>query len=631
MFDAVRNNKKIVQIFLALITLPFAFWGVDSYVRNADSDNAVAKVGGTKITAQQFQQELRESAERFRGKLGPAFDPKMMDTPEVRNGVLNEMVDRRLLMLEAQKSRLVASNDALRRAILAIPSFSENGKFSQEKYESLLKMQGMTPQGFEAQLRQDITLQQVAGTVGRTSFSAPALTARTLALQTEKREVLEARLTPELYLAQVKLEDGAVRKHYESNPKLFEIPEQARAEFVILSQDAIATQITPAEAEVRKWYDEHKDRYQVPEERRASHILVKLEGKDKGKAKAKAEELLKEVQKNPAAFADLAKKNSDDPGSADKGGDLGFFGRGAMVKPFEDAAFKLKEGEVSGVVESDFGFHIIKLANIRAAKEKSFAEVRGEIESELKRGGAARKFAEAAETFTNTVYEQADSLKPAADKFKLAIQQSPWIGRKPNPALGPLGNEKLLKALFSDDSVKSKRNTEAVEIAPNTLVAARIVEYKAAALQPFETVQAGIETMLKRQKAQEMAVKDGQDRLAALKKGGDEKVSWSPARTVSRNDAKPALPEAALTAVFKTDAGKLPAFTGVELPGGGYGLYKLTKVDSEAKVDDDTRKGTQAQLERITAQQEVQSYLAALRARHKVEINKAAVEAARDR
>ena len=281
-------------------------------------------------------------------------------------------------------------------------------------------------------------------------------------------------------------------------------------------------QLAVTDAEIKAWYDGHKERYQQAEERRASHILVASEKLGKDKAKAKAEGLLKDVVNNPALFAELAKKNSDDPGSAEKGGDLGFFGRGMMVKSFEDAAYKLKDGEISGVVESDFGFHIIKLTGIHAAKEKPLAEVRGEIEAELKKAGASRKFAEAAESFSNTVYEQADSLKPVADKFKLTVKQSGWIGRQANPANGPLANEKLMAALFSEDSVKNKRNSEAVEIAPNTLVAARIVEYKAASLQPIDGVKASIETMLRRKEAQALALKDGEARLEVLKKGEDK-------------------------------------------------------------------------------------------------------------
>ncbi|MDP3439492.1 MAG: peptidylprolyl isomerase, partial [Azonexus sp.] len=318
------------------------------------------------------------------------------------------------------------------------------------------------------------------------------------------------------------------------------------------------------------------------------------------------------------------KKNSDDPGSAENGGDLGYFGRGMMVKPFEEAALALKEGEISGIVESDFGFHIIKLTGIHAAKEKPLVEVKGEIEAELKKAAGSRKFAEAAEAFSNTVYEQADSLQPVADKFKLTVKQSEWLGRQVLPANGPLANEKLMAALFSDDSIKNKRNTEAVEIASNTLVAARILEYKPASLQPFDGLKANIETMLKRQEAQALAKKEGESRLEAVKKGED-KLLWGAAKNASRMDSRLISPQAVAT-VFKMDSAKLPSYAGIELPGVGYALFKLSKVEAGDKLDDARQQAMLTQLGNLMAQEEMRLYLDSLRSRYKVEINAAALE-----
>lgn len=630
MFDAVRNNKRIVQIFLALITLPFAFFGVESYMRSAASGGDVATIGDLKISQQQFQQTLREQQDRLRNQLGGQFDPKMMESLEVRKAILDDLINQRLLMLEAGKKRLYAGDDAVRRAIGAIDAFKVDGKFSSERYEAALRAQGMSPAGFEAQLRQDLTLQQLAGAVAQSGVVAHTVGDRLLAQQTEKREVAEYRLNLDAYLDKVKLADDAAKKFYDENGQQFETPEQARAEYVVLSMDALGAQLAVGDAEIKAWYDGHKDRFQQPEERRASHILVASEKLGKDKAKARAQELLAEVRKNPAAFADIARRNSDDPGSAAKGGDLGFFGRGMMVKPFEDKTFGLKDGEISDVVESDFGFHIIKLTGIHAAKEKPLAEVRAEIEAELKKTGAARKFAEAAEAFSNMVYEQSDSLKPVADKFKLEVKTSNWLGRQANPAAGPLGNEKLLAALFSDDSVKNRRNTEAVEVAANTLVAARLADYKPKALMPFDGMKANIETMLKRKEAVALARKDGEARLEALKKGED-KLAWGAAKTVSRLDATKALPPQAAQAVFRMDTGKLPAYAGVELPGSGYALYKLAKVSAGEPLDPARRQVMLQQLSRLAAQEEVELYLAALRARYKVAINESALLESRDR
>lgn len=621
MFDAVRNSKRLVQIFLALITLPFAFFGVESYVRNAGNDNHVAKIGEVTITQQQFQQALGDQQERLRASMGKV-DPALLNNPEARKAILNDLVNQRLLLIEASKNRMLVSDDALRQIIAA--AFQVDGKFSQEKYNATVASMGLDAQRFEAKVRQDMTLQQLAGALGQSGLVSRTVTDRVLALQMERREVMEYRLTPEAFLDKVKLPEGAAQKFYEEKSSRFELPEQARAEYVVLSMEGLLAQLTVSEAEVKAWYDGHQEQFKQPEERRASHILISADKSDKTKARVRAEELLKELSKLPASFAELAKKNSQDPGSAAKGGDLGFFGRGMMVKPFEEVAFKLKEGEISELVESDFGFHIIKVTGIHAAKQKSFAEVKAEIESELKKTTATRKFAEAAETFSNIVYEQSDSLKPVAEKFKLTVKQSEWLGRKPVAVNGPLGNEKLLAALFSEDVVKNKRNTEAVEIAQNTLVAARIYDYKPATRQPFDTVKPAIENLLKRQEALLLAVKDGEARLDALKKGED-KLSWGAVKNVSRLDPR-LIPQAAVAPVFKLEAGKLPAYAGVELPDTGYALFKLMKVDAGDKLDDARRQGMLRQLSSLANQEEIQVYLAALRSRYKVEINPAALE-----
>ena len=625
MFDAVRNNKKIVQVFLVLIALPFAFFGVESF-RDGGAGVDVAKVGEVKISQQEFQQAVREQQDRLRGQLGE-LDPKVLDNPEFRQAILDDLIDQRLLFQEARKRHLFASDDAVRQAIMAVEAFQDNGQFSQQRYEALLSAQGMSPAGFEAQVRQDLALQQLAGTIGRSGIVSQRVTDKVLALQSEARHVQEFVLPVENYVGKVKLEDGAAKKFYDENTEQFRTPDQAKVEYVVLTPESLAVEVS--EAEIKAWYDGHKERYQQPEERRASHILIAAEKLGKDKARQKAEEVLREVQAKPAAFAELARKHSDDPGSASQGGDLGFFGRGMMVKPFEDATFALRDGEVSGIVESDFGFHIIKLTGQHVAREKPLAEVRGEIERELKSSAVARKFAEAAESFSNMVYEQSDSLQPVAEQFKLKIQRSDWIGREANPAAGVLGNAKLLAAVFSDDTIQNKRNTEAVEVAQNTLVAARIAEYQPASVQPLAGLQATIEKLLVNQEAQKLARADGEARLAALQSGTD-KLAWGADKVVSRMDAR-LLPPQAAPLVFRMDKSKLPGYAGVDLPGKGYALYRLSKVTPGAALDTARRQGLQGQLRSLAAQQEVAMYLSALRARYKVDVNEKALASSSER
>ena len=630
MFDAVRNNKRIVQIFLGLIALPFAFWGVDSYVRSSGAGSDLASVGDTKITIQQFEQALRDRQDQMRQSMGDSFKPELMNTPEIRLGVLNSLIDQRLLLLEAGKNRLVTSDDALRDFLSSVPSLQEDGKFSMSRYETVLRAQGMSQPQFEARVRQDLTLQQLVGTVGSSAFVSLTQAEAMLRLQSEERQFSEFKISSGQFANKVKIDESAIQKFYDENKNRFEVPERVKAEYVVLSLDALLTQVKVSDAEVKTWYDGHQDRYQEPEERRASHVLISSDGDaGKEKAKAKAEEVLKDIQKNPSRFAELAKQHSQDPGSAQKGGDLGYFGRGMMVKPFEDAVFQQKEGEISGLVESDFGYHIIKVTGIKAAKLRPLADVRSDIEGELRRQAATRKFAEAAESFNNMVYEQSDSLQPVVEKFNLKVQQSGWLPKNADPrmlaALGPLGNEKVAKALFSDDVIKNKRNTEAIEVAPNTLLAARVTEHVPASVQTFDSVKGDIGEYLKDQEAQAQAKASGEARLAELNQGED-KLSWSASRSASRLQARQLqLPPAALQAIFKADVQKLPAYVGVSA-GDAYSLYKITKVIQPETVNENQLKALRTEYASIVAQEDLSAYLSSLRSRYKIDINKVALE-----
>jgi peptidyl-prolyl cis-trans isomerase D len=630
MLDFVRNNKRITQGFLALITLPFAFWGVDSYVRNADVGAGVATVGGSKITRQELQGALREQQDRMRAQMGGNADPALFETPQIRRAVLDSLVTQRLLAEQTQKARLVVGNEQLIQFIAGVPSLQENGKFSKERYEALVAAQGISKEMFEARLRQDMAMQQLMLPVIEAGITGQVAAARWLVTQLEQREIGEARLMPDSYAGQVKLADDAVQKYYEANRKQFELPEQVRAEFLTFSRDALIAQAVVSDEEVKAAYQSRADRYKEGETRRASHILIRAakeapEAEAKA-AKAKADELLAQVSKAPADFAKLAKQNSQDPGSAQKGGDLDWFGRGAMVKVFEDTAFALKEGQVSDVVRSDFGFHIIRLTGVRAERSKPFEEVKADLLAELKREAGMKKYAEAAEAFGNTVYEQADSLKPAAEKWKLEIRQTKWLARG-GKLPSPFDNPKLAAAMFSDDGLKNRRNSEAVEVAPGALVSARVLEHKPAALLPLEVVKGDIEKLLVREEAFKLATKDGEDKLSRLAKGEVVALNWSSARSVSRTAAQ-GLPADSLRAVFKADTGKLPAYAGVAVPGNGYALYRISSVKGVGEVgkDDQLGRALTQQYARLVAEEEFSAWMSTLKEKYPVEINKTVLE-----
>ena len=295
----------------------------------------------------------------------------------------------------------------------------------------------------------------------------------------------------------------------------------------------------------------------VPEQRRSSHILLAT--------KEEAEKIAAEARKNPQGFADLAKKHSQDTGSAANGGDLGMNPRGTLAsKALEDAIFKLKPNEIGDVVQSEFGFHVVRVTAIQPGKVRSLEDARKELAAEIVKQKGAKKFAEAAEGFNNMVYEQSDSLKPAAERYKLKIASTGWFSRQAPGEIGPLAHPKLLAALFSPDSTKQRRNTDAVEVAPGVLVAARVLEYQPEALRPFAEVKADVERRLARREAAALARKDGEAKLAELAQGRRRRAVMGAPQRRYRGRSRRACPQAALRKVMAADAAKLPAYAGIE-------------------------------------------------------------------
>jgi peptidyl-prolyl cis-trans isomerase D len=627
MFEFIRTHQRLMQFLLLLFIFPsFAFFGLESYTRFHEGDNTVAKVAGKAITQQEVDAAQREQMERFRQMFGPQFDPKMLDTPEAKQNVLEGLIAERVIAAEVENKRLTVSDQALQQNIQSTPGLTTaDGKFDYERYKSLLAAQRMSELSYEARLRRDLALQQVSAAVQGSAF-APATVANRLSdLNDQEREVQELLFKTADFVAQVKVTDEMLKAYYEKNGRQFEVPEQVKAEYLVLNSDAVASQINVSDADIKSYYEQNSKRYVEEEQRRASHILITADknasAQVKAAAKDKAEKLLAQLRKNPGDFAKLAKENSQDPGSAERGGDLDFFGKGMMVKPFEDAAYKLKQGEISDLVESEFGYHIIQVTGIKPEKVKSLEQVKGEIAAEIKKQLAAKKFAEMAEQFSNTVYEQADSLKPAAEKLNLKIETAEGLTRTPNPnaAKAPFNQAKFLAALFSDEAVKNKRNTEAVEVAPNTLIAGRVLEYKPVTRRPLEEVLPTVRERVVQAEAAALAKKAGEARLAQLKSGADAS-GFSTPKSVSRVKA-PAIDAAAMPAVMKADSTKLPAYVGAELAT-GYGIYRINKVSQPAQPDAARRQNEQQQIANALAQQEMTAYLEALKKKAKVEILK---------
>jgi peptidyl-prolyl cis-trans isomerase D len=623
-----KAQSKFAKFILVLILVPFALFGLDSYVRNSGSGDAAAKVGGQEISVNEFDNAYRTQQQQMQSILGAQYDAAAMDNPEARKAVLDNLINNRLMVAEAANSGMTISDARLAKRIAEIPNFQEDGKFSKTKYQTFLRGSGYTERSFEARMREDILIQQLREAVTDTPIVPQSVVDNFIRAQEQMREISVANFTPEQFIAQVKLADGAAKAYYDANQPEFEIPLQAKLEYLVLSADQLGQQIKISDDEVKKFYDANTDKYKEGEQRKAAHILINAAptatDAEKIAAKEKADDLYQQVKKNPAGFAELAKKNSQDLGSGKQGGDLGFFGKGMMVKPFQDAAFALKKGEISEPVLSDFGYHIIQLNDIKPEKVRSLSEASGEIQQELKRQQGEKLFSEKAEGFGTTVFEQSGSLKAAADKYELKIQQSDWLSRK-SQAAPPLNSDKLLNAVFSDAVLKEKRNTEAVDTAPNTLVAARLLESKPATFKPFDEVKTLIQQKLIREEAAKLASKEGQSQLAAAKEGKELTGSkWATPLKITRDKPAPTLPPQAAEAAFKIPAAKLPAYAAVETPQ-GYLLIKLTQVQDGGAIDDAKRKNYSERIKSASVQQDLNGFLASLRAGTSVKINEEAI------
>jgi peptidyl-prolyl cis-trans isomerase D len=607
-FDLVTKYKRVIQIFLGLIAITFATWGIESYTQFRGGRDTVATVNGLDISQREFAEELRRQQDQLRRMFGGAVDPAMLDSPEMRRSVLEAMIGQRLVASEAARAHMFLSREAVIDAITNAPEFQEDGKFSPAKYSAYLASQGVSDQGNVANLQTQIPLARMAGAIADTAIAPRSVVARLNALEAQRREVSDVRLDIKQYLPQVKIDEAQIKAHYDANQADFRTPERVRVEYVVLSAEALARQDPPSESELRAAYEGRVAQLRVEEQRRASHILVKT--------KDEADKLISELKKNPNRFADLAKKNSQDPGSAEKGGDLGWFGRGMMVKPFEEAAFKLGQNEMQ-VVESEFGFHVLRLTGIQAGKTRSYEEVRKEIADEVGRLKGQRKFAEAAETFSNLVYEQSDSLKGAADRFKLQIQSTGWIAKSARQELGALDNPKLLSALFSSDALKNKRNTDAIEVAPSTLVAARVLEHQPAAQRKLEEVKGEISEMLRNREASALALKDGTAKLEQLRKGQEAGVKWGAPRMISRRESQGLQPNV-MRQVFGADTAKLPAYVGIPIPDAGYVLLRVSRVLDEPAKEADPQTAMRAASLYGNAQYE--AFVESLRSRADIEV-----------
>ena len=619
-------QTKAAQVILALILIPFALFGIDSYLNQAGNNLSIAKVNGYKIALPEYNRAIENVRNRMMTE-GKKVDPAMFDSFEFKESVVDGLISKQLVNNDIKKSKFKITDQQLSQYIIGMPEFQKDGKFSQELYDKVLQNNQLTPKKFEESIRNDLLIQQVRDGLQKLTFIPPNNLAETLKATSQQREISVAEFKTKEYMAKANIAEKEMQAFYDQNKSKFLAPEQVKAEFVVFSLASILPTINVTEDEIKTFYKTNSDKYQNQQQREASHILIAASKNaapaEKAKAKAKAEELLSQIRKNPKQFEELATKYSQDPESAKKGGELGAFGRGMMVKPFDDAVFSMKVNEISNIVESDFGYHIIKLTKI-IGEGGSFDSMKPQIKAELIYQKGQEKFAALAEEFSNKVYEQSSSLDAVSKKFNLPIQKTDWISRNDSDKF--FKNETLMNALYSKESIKDHRNTEAIEVTPNNLISARVVDYKAQSTKPFTDVKKNIEDYLKFEAAKKTVASEGE---AALKTISDtsRKIDWQPAVLVDRKNAK-GLSEAVINHAYKMPTDKLPSYSGFVDGNNGYVIVKVNKVAFPNDNNEENKKAFALDYTEALTSEYLSAYLKGLKAKASVSVNQKFFETA---
>ncbi len=629
MLEAIRKHAKgwLAKVILGLIAITFSLFGMESYMRSDKSSGLVAEIGDVGISRQELTQEIQTQTDRMREALGPAFDPAIPESADFRKQVLDSLIERKALLLEAQKNKFIAPDAYLASVLAQIPAFQQDGKFSQQRYEEVLRQNGRTPAQFENELRQGFMLDVMTSPVTLATFPSNTSLTQIARLVSQKREVSWADLPASVVASEIKVTQADVERDYAAHKAEFTEPEQIRVEYLVLDKASVAAGIAISDKEVADYYAANATKFGRPEQRSASHILIAVDknadAATRARAKAKATELVQTLQKAPERFADLARTESQDPGSAAQGGSLGSFARGMMVKPFEEAVFSMKPHEIRGPVESDFGYHIIRLDGIEPAKLVPLSEVRAEVVDELRKQQAQKVFADMADNFSNLVYENAQSLQPAASAARLSIKQSDWMSVKTAPP--PFDNATLAEAIFSAESIKSKQNTEAIEVRPGVLVSARVVDHRPARLRPLAEVSTAIKARLHAGQSARLLAQKGEAAIKKLEKGDEAGLNWSAFKVVGRQPFAE-LDASGLKAVFSANTDKLPAYTGFAQPDGSYRIVRISRVMEESTPDPALLASVSSGVAQAQQRADMKAMLALITAGQKVKIKPNAIE-----
>ena len=613
MMDRLREgvNSIAVKIILGLIILSFVFAGVGSYITGG-GNNAAAKVGNTEIGRGEFEQAYQNERNRMQSQLGDYFSQMLADPAYVesfRKSVLDRMINDVLLEQQAESLGLRISDSQIRTMILEMPQFQTAGQFDQEVYQAALRRAGFSPESFAEYMRRDLMRNQLVTALQGSEFVLQGEIDTQSKLIAQTRDIRTVTLSVAELAKSVELTEEEIAEYYQQNPLAYTRPEQAKVSYIELSAEALKGQIEVSDEQAEQYYQEHLDKYSTEEQRKVSHILV--QGDDEAKAQAILDEL-----NAGADFAALAEEKSDDFGSADLGGDLGWIERDVMDPAFEDAAFALENvGDTTGLVKSEFGYHIIKLDELQASKAQPFSEVAAEIKQELLDQEAVDQFYELQTELEKVAFEYPDSLDDSAEAINAKIQTTDFVSQIDAPEL--LKTPAVMQAILSPEVKEEGLNSEVIEVAPEHVIVVRVEETRDETVLPLEEVQDQVVAALSAVKAEQQAIELGVSLVNELKAGNEavlaeNNLTFSELETIDRSS-----PLASSVFAFAKPEADQSVFGQAKDQNGNIVVVELSKVTADINPAYSTQIG--AQLERVGNQQDLTNVLNVLRKNADVE------------
>lgn len=580
-----KMTGPIVWGIVGLLCVVFAVWGIGASPLFGGSDPTLVKVGGAKITQTEYQNAYNRSYQQMLQMMGNNFNPSDIDQSRFRQEVLRDLVEQTLLQQYAGRLGYEASDASVYGYVSQMPEFQDNGQFSPQAYKSALAQSGMVPQQFEAQVRQALRVQELRDSIVATAFVVPKQTAATWAVLHETRDVDEVLFSPSKYATQVRVTDAQVQRYYDAHKSDFIAPQQVKLAYLELSQTAMAAAAKPSADALKAIYEAQKaQRFTSPAQRQASHILIAFNGNE-GKARATAETVEHKLAAGDS-FAALAKAYSDDAGSKDKGGDLGWLSPGMTEAGFNDALFGLaKVGDVSAPVKTKFGWDIIRLDAERPAHVQAFSDpaVQAKLLETYRSTAGAKEYDAASTRLANLAFENPNSLDAAAKALDLKVQTTDWVTRKGGE--GVAAHQAVLEAAFSSEVLKEGENSKPITIGPSVQVVIRKLAEKPERQLALDEVEDRIRMQLVSEDAQARAKAAADGLVAAVTSGrplaptaseaGVKVTSLTGLERTAKND--PALLSAAFD-LPEAATGHAPSATVVRLGDGDYAALVLRSV-----------------------------------------------------